>query len=58
MEAGSSTIEWDILVAAVLTVPVIEPGASAKDRIQQYLETLQELRRQGRAGNAPNPTGM
>jgi hypothetical protein len=49
METGPSTFDWDILVAAVLTVPVIEPGAPAEERIERFRATLQELRRQGGA---------
>jgi hypothetical protein len=52
------TSDWDILVAAVLTLPIIEPGASAKERIEQYRATLQELKRQGGTRNASNPTDL
>jgi len=49
MEAGPTTFDWDILVAAVLTVPVIEPGAPAEERIERFKATLHELKRQGGA---------
>ena len=49
METGPTTFDWDILVAAVLTVPVIEPGAPADERIERFRATLHELRRQGGA---------
>jgi hypothetical protein len=49
METGPTTCDWDILVAAVLTVPVIEPGTPAEERIERFRATPQELRRQGGA---------
>jgi hypothetical protein len=58
METGPTTSDWDILVAAVLTLPVIEPGASAKDRIERYRATLQELKRQGGTRKLSNPTDL
>jgi hypothetical protein len=53
METGPMTSYWDILVAAVLTLPIIEPGAAAKERTEQYRATLEELKRQGGIVVAP-----
>lgn len=47
METGPTMFDWDILVAAVLTVPVIEPGAprGGKNRtIQSYARRTQAAR--------------
>lgn len=58
METGPTTFDWDILVAAVLTLPAIEPGASAKERIERYRATLHELKRQGGTRNLSSPTDL
>jgi hypothetical protein len=57
METGQTTSDWDIVVAAILTVPVIEPGDSPQERIERFRATLQELRRQGGAMKTSNVGG-
>ena len=39
--------ELDVLVAAILTLPVIEPGAKAPERIERFADTLRQLRKIG-----------
>jgi hypothetical protein len=47
MSAGLTNTDRDALVAALLTLPVIEPGSSPQDRINAFRATLRELNRQG-----------
>lgn len=51
------TFDWDILVAAVLTVPVIDPGASVQERIDRFQAMIHELKRQGGVKKISNPGG-
>ncbi|MDP1966251.1 MAG: hypothetical protein Q8K93_29120 [Reyranella sp.] len=47
MEADSKTHDLDVIVAALLAAPVIEPGASPPERIEKFAETLRHLRKMG-----------
>lgn len=47
MEIGASDTELTVLVAALLAIPAIEPGASARERLEVLRATLIELRKQG-----------
>lgn len=47
MGAGAKAEDLDVLVAALLTVPVIEPGAKAPERIERFAATLRQLRKMG-----------
>jgi hypothetical protein len=47
MGADAKAEDLDVLVAALLTAPVIEPGAKAPERIERFTATLRELRRMG-----------
>ncbi len=40
-------VDIDTIIAALLTIPVIEPGASPQQRLQVYKATLSELKKQG-----------
>ncbi len=47
MEISASDTEVTVLVAALLAIPAIEPGASPRERLDVLKATLAELRRQG-----------
>jgi hypothetical protein len=47
MGADAKAEDLDVLVAALLTAPVIAPGAKAPERIERFTATLRELRRMG-----------
>lgn len=55
MEISASDAEVTVLVAALLAIPAIEPGASPRERLQVLKATLAEVRRQG--GLSPLATG-
>jgi hypothetical protein len=47
VDADAKAKDLDVLVAALLTAPVIEPGASPPERIERFAETLRQLRKMG-----------
>ena len=44
---GLTDTDRDTLVAALLTIPVIEPGARPQERVEVFATTLKEIRRRG-----------
>lgn len=46
---GLTDTDRDTLVAALLTIPVLEPGARPEERIEIFAATLREIRRRGGA---------
>jgi hypothetical protein len=47
MGADAKAEDLDVIVAALLTAPVIEPGASAPERVERFAATLRHLRKMG-----------
>lgn len=40
-------VELDMILAALLAIPAIEPGASPQERLKVFRATLGELNKQG-----------
>jgi hypothetical protein len=47
MDTRLLEVELDMILAALLAIPAIEPGASPQERLQVFKATLSELNKQG-----------